>query len=156
MRNKIARPYLVDSTVKVVGSTDSVLLFAVVRLSWMAVGPIGAELTGSRTSAVCWGRTLTRSWKFPMVSWAVRSGTSTTLALSRTSTACRDRFWMDTGTSPEEPPIGTCGATMIVIRLSSPLMNANSLPARPRPWAVRRPRQATDSVAVWASSSACT
>ena len=50
----------------------------------MAVGPIGAELTGSRMVTACWGGTVTRLWKRPMVSWEVRSGELTTLAFSRT------------------------------------------------------------------------
>ena len=55
MRNKIARPYLVDSTVSEVMRERQRLPSTLVRLSWMAVGPIGAELTGSRTVAGCCG-----------------------------------------------------------------------------------------------------
>ena len=81
----------------------------------MSVGPIGAELTGSRTVAACWGWTVIRFWKRPTVSWEVWPGTLTTLAFSLTWMACCDPFWIDTGTGPDEPPIGTCCAAMIVI-----------------------------------------
>ena len=87
IRNKIARPYLVDLTVREVSRSGSGFPSAVVRVSWIAVGTFGAELTGSRTSGACWGWTVITLWKWPMLSWEVRPGRSTTVALSRTRTA---------------------------------------------------------------------
>ena len=62
MRNRIARPYLVDKTVSEVWVNGSIVPFALVRTSWISVDPCGAELTGIRTVAGCCGGMMTWFW----------------------------------------------------------------------------------------------
>src|SRR6516225_12436029 len=98
MRTRIARPYLVDTTVSEVSVNVSTVPSALVRLRWMTVDPCGAELTGSRTVAGSWAGITTRSWKWRMVSWDVRPGELDTVAATRTRMAWCSPFWIDTGT----------------------------------------------------------
>ena len=105
MRIRIARPYLVENTVSELPLTSvSGVPFALVRLSWMKVDPCGAEETGKRTVTVCPGGMMTTSWNRPMVSCDVRATVATSLIrMDWTSSP----FSIDTGTSPDEPPIRT-------------------------------------------------
>ena len=59
---------------------------------------------------------------------------------------------MDTGTCPEEPPIGTWAEVMILTFLFAVVMYSDRRPASAAPCAAPRPRQAADSVASRASS----
>src|SRR5580704_15372813 len=102
----------------------------------MTVDPCGAELTGSRTVTACWGGTTTRG-NWPTVSWDVRPGELSALATTRTLMACcSSPFWIDTGTCPEEPPVGTSGTDLMILTFFSALSReADRPPARDRPCA---------------------
>src|SRR5580704_16522888 len=157
IRNKIARPYLVDSTVRDFASTtgSSAVPSAVVRLTWMTVDPCGAELTGSRTVGDRLGCTTITFLKWPTVSWDVRSGELTTLTFTLTRIGLDIPFRIDTGIFPDAPPIVTWSEAMILTLPSSPLRYADRLWASMDPCGIPLPRQADDSVAASASPSDC-
>ncbi len=87
MRKRIARPYLVDNTVKEATGTGSGLPSGLVSRRWMTVDPCGAEVTGSLTLMAWPGGTMTTLSKGPTVSWDYRLGVLATVAFTLTRIA---------------------------------------------------------------------